>query len=79
MGGPHVIFEGANVHIQSGLGVTSDVVTGLGNLVVGYNEERRFGVTVGDRAGAHNLVVGPLHKYLSWGGFVAPITKAVSH
>jgi hypothetical protein len=74
--GPHVIFEGANVHVRSGSGSTSDnpsaadpppPLTGLGNLVVGYNEN-----TPGkDRTGAHNLIVGPDHGYSSFGGFVA--------
>jgi TolA-binding protein len=53
--GPHVIFEGVNVHVRSGSGLTDDntdkeefpepgvgednVFTGLGNLIVGYNED----------------------------------------
>ncbi len=44
--GPHVIFHGANVHVQSGSGATDKNVNpvtsvshkGLGNLIVGYNE-----------------------------------------
>jgi len=44
--GPHIIFTGVNVHVRSGSGTTWDgdfdgnAVTGLGNLVVGYNELR---------------------------------------
>ena len=57
LAGPHWIIEGANVHVRSGSGGTSDGcepkipglprypncedLTGLGNLVVGYNERRR--------------------------------------
>ena len=54
--GPHVIFEGANVHIRSGAGATDDgsagggALTGLGNLVIGYNEPPSE-LAVGDRAG----------------------------
>lgn len=44
LSGPHVVFTGANIHIRSGSGATDDntddddTLTGLGNLVVGYNE-----------------------------------------
>lgn len=40
--GPHVMFEGVNVHIRSGSGSTSDggSPVGLGNLIIGYNEPR---------------------------------------
>ena len=42
LSGPHVIIEGANLHIRSGSGATNDdgSATGLGNLIVGYNEPR---------------------------------------
>src|SRR5262245_1952256 len=72
LGGPHLIVTGANVHIRSGSGATDDggTPTGLGNLIVGYNEVI-FLVGTGDRNGAHNLVVGPEHRYTSTGGFVA--------
>jgi hypothetical protein len=49
----------------SGTGSTG-TLNGLGNLIVGYNEES--GQT---RTGSHNLVVGPLHTYTSYGGLVA--------
>lgn len=48
--GPHFIIEGANVHVRSGAGSTSERCfgpdfdcpsrTGLGNLIIGYNEAR---------------------------------------
>ena len=48
--GPHFIIEGANVHVRSGAGSTSEWCsgqdfdcpsrTGLGNLIIGYNEPR---------------------------------------
>ena len=49
--GPHFIIEGANVHVRSGAGTTGEgcnafnavdcpTRTGLGNLIVGYNETR---------------------------------------
>jgi len=78
---PHLIFEGANVHVQSGLGQTypricphgrpGSCVTSndLGNLIVGYNEVPPSEPL--NRGGMHNLVVGPEHDYTSHGGFVA--------
>ena len=87
LAGPHWIVEGANVHVRSGSGETGDgcniddpnceSLTGLGNLIVGYNEKARRG---GDpspheppekRTGSHNLVVGKWHSYPGFGGFVA--------
>jgi hypothetical protein len=82
---PHLIIEGANVHVRSGYGSTvegclsrdpdfpnCESLTGLGNLIVGYNE--RFparGLPVELRTGSHNLVVGRYHSYSSFAGFVA--------
>lgn len=38
--GPNIIFSGANIHIVSGSGATNDNgnPTGLGNLIIGYDE-----------------------------------------
>ncbi len=68
--GPHIIFSGANVHIESGSGSTVDT-SGLGNLVVGYDEDSLAASTiVGHRSGSHNLVVGPQHEFTSSGSVV---------
>ena len=77
--GPHVIFEGVNVHIRSGTGTTDDggTLTGLGNLVVGYNEPPA-GLAAGERAGSHNLIVGREHRYLNFGGLVAGLENTIS-
>ncbi len=66
--GPHVIFFGANVHIQSGSGATDDggAPSGRGNLVVGYNELPPS-LPTGSRQGGHNLIVGPSHIFPSTG------------
>jgi hypothetical protein len=78
LAGPHVIFTGANVHIRSGSGYTNDniyngeTLTGLGNLIVGYNEG------AASRTGSHNLVIGPLHSYTLYGGFVAGYLNTIS-
>ena len=83
--GPHWIIEGANVHVRSGSSNTSDdcegtdpdypnceSLTGLGNLIVGYNERIPSGIPSNEhRTGSHNLVVGDFHTYTSFGGFVA--------
>lgn len=68
--GPHVIFSGVNLHVESGSGTTAEggAPTGLGNLIVGYNEMPM--PTGGSRIGSHNLVVGPSHAFTSTGGAV---------
>lgn len=84
LAGPHWIIEGANVHVRSGSGETADGcslaapecqgLTGLGNLVVGYNDVDipRFGLPdLSRRTGSHNLIVGSEHRYTSFGGVVA--------
>jgi hypothetical protein len=74
LNGPHLLFTGANVHIRSGWGYTEDNDTGLGNLIIGYNEN-----TGGNRrTGSHNLVIGPEHSYSAYGGFVAGLGNTVS-
>ena len=81
--GPHVIFEGCNVHIRSGSGDTTDGTVdlvnrviipdvepiGLGNLVIGYNEKPQTGFSF--RGGSHNLIVGPGHSYTSVAGVLS--------
>ncbi len=63
-----VTISGANVHIVNGTGTTYGSVNGLGNLIVGYNEERGSGDV---RTGSHNFVVGDHNNYSSSGGLVA--------
>ncbi|UCD85172.1 MAG: hypothetical protein JSU92_02985 [Deltaproteobacteria bacterium] len=77
LSGPHVILTGINLHVRSGGGSTGAVVNGLGNLLVGYNEEP-FSLDPGDRGGSHNLIVGPYHSYSSYGGFLAGYRNTVS-
>ena len=73
--GPHVIFHGANVHVQSGSGTTFEAggATGRGNLIVGYNEGNGL-----LRVGSHNLVVGPSHTFTSMGGVVFGDSNLIS-
>ncbi len=79
LAGPHLIFEGVNLHIENGSGITNPgFPNGLGNLVVGYNEVPVGGLVAGDRDGSHNIVLGEQHKYLSSGGFVAGGRNTIS-
>ena len=75
LNGPHVVFEGVNVHIRSGAGETKDIHSGLGNLVIGYNENTAGALQT--RTGAHNLIVGPAHSYSASGGFVAGLGNSI--
>jgi len=94
LAGPHLIIEGVNVHVRSGSGVTDDgcstwapnfpnceSLTGLGNLIVGYNGRRNSGANFPReiRTGSHNLVVGDFHTYSSFGGFVAGAGNKVTN
>ena len=65
--GNEVYFSGVNVHIIDGSGNTYGPVTGLGNLIVGYNEERNIGGP-DVRTGSHNVIIGNTHNYSSYGG-----------
>lgn len=83
-------FTGCNVYIQSGSGSTSDgtadqygnptgagSLTGLGNLTVGYNAMGNA-LGAGDiRVGSHNLIVGDLNNYGSFGGLVIGDNNAI--
>lgn len=90
LAGPHWVIEGANVHVRSGSGTTYEGCTsedpvclglsGLGNLVIGYNEPRVIFAPLEEvgRTGSHNLVVGPGHGYTSIGGLVAGNNNAAT-
>jgi hypothetical protein len=80
--GDDIFFDGVNVHIQDGSGATDGLPgagagtpNGLGNLIVGYDEDRTTG---SDKTGSHNLVVGEQHNYPSYGGLVAGFQNTVS-
>ena len=91
--GPHITFKGANIHIVSGSGRTDDNGnrTGLGNLIIGYDEDPgKTGGTEavsaatlgsGDRGGSHNLVIGRWNRFTqaAFGGFVAGEANRISN
>jgi hypothetical protein len=75
--GKNVFFDGVNVHIRNGgPAEVTNLVNGLGNLIIGYNEDT-LGLS-NDRTGSHNLIVGPEHSYPSFGGFVAGLGNTIS-
>ncbi len=91
---PTVRFHGCNVQLVNDLGATngypaditatddSVVVNGLGNFVIGYNEERTDvtdpGYSVNVRTGSHNIVVGSRNNYSSFGGYAGGTTNEAS-
>ena len=92
--GPNIIFSGVNIHIVSGSGSTNDNYTprGLGNLIIGYNEDpETFADTspfqdlplspliAGDRGGSHNLVIGAAHRFTqsAFGGLVVGTANTI--
>ena len=79
--GPNIFFRGANIHIVSGSGNTwnNRTSTGLGNLIIGYDEAPSDLVT-GERNGCHNLVIGPYNTFQTSasGGIVAGASNSIS-
>jgi hypothetical protein len=79
--GPHILITGANVHVRSGSGFTDDnisgggTLTGLGNLIIGYNESNPSGQP---RTGSHNLVGGSFNSFSSTGGMVFGLRNTLS-
>ena len=73
--GNDIYIDGANLHIRSGSGETNGAVNGLGNLLVGYNEQRSSGNI---RTGSHNVIIGEQHNYSSYGGLVTGVTNTLS-
>ena len=65
------IVDGCNLHVQNGAGQTG-TVNSYGNLIIGYNKNEGS-----IRTGSHNLVVGDLHGYTSYGGIVTGIENTL--
>jgi hypothetical protein len=66
------VVDGCNVHIQNGAGRT-DTTNSYGNLIIGYNKNE-----IATRTGSHNLIIGDLHEYTSWGGIVSGSTNTLA-
>ena len=69
-----VVFSGVNVFVNSGSGSTDGTVNGLGNLIVGYNEQGSSDFSTG----SHNLIVGRSHSYSSYGGVLFGYNNVVT-
>ncbi len=65
-------FSGLNMQLVSGSGSTDGTINGLGNLIIGYNEDP------GPQTGSHNLVLGDGQSFTSYGGIVAGQNDALS-
>ena len=66
-------FSGMNVQVVNGTG-TESTTNGLGNLIVGYADNRRgFG-----RTGSHNLITGDDGGWTSYGGLVAGLANQIT-
>jgi uncharacterized coiled-coil protein SlyX len=84
LSGKNFLIEGVNVHIRDGSGSTGSgawnggSLSGLGNLIIGYNESRSLEGKPDNRTGSHNLVLGILNDYSSYGGIVAGHTSSIS-
>jgi hypothetical protein len=74
-GADEMVITGANLRIVNGLGSTG-TTNGLGNLIVGYNEERGGGDD--RRTGSHNVVVGSEHNFSRFGGLVVGESNEIS-
>merc|ERR1711957_698119 len=87
----NIYFDGCNVHVRSGEGSTRATTNGKGNLIIGYNEPRDSLMEVPESAeglatkveasrfGSHNLIIGDLHEYTSYGGIVTGVKNRISN
>jgi hypothetical protein len=66
------IVDGCNLHVQNGMGQTG-TMNRYGNLIIGYDKNE-----VSTRTGSHNLIVGDLHEYTSYGGIVSGTENTLS-
>lgn len=73
--GTDLFVDGVNLHVRSGSGATEGAINGRGNLIIGYNEP---GGSAPSRTGSHNLVLGRLNGYASYGGIVGGVSNRIS-
>jgi len=81
--GDEVYFTGCNVHVRNGMGGTGAGLNGLGNLIVGYNEDATLLPFVPQlepsiRTGSHNIVIGAGHSYTDRGGLVVGVANKIT-
>ena len=73
--GSELLIQGVNLHLRSGSGSTNAAPNGLGNLIIGYNEQS---VPAAPRSGSHNLVLGIRNGYSSHSGFVGGLDNRIT-
>jgi hypothetical protein len=71
-GKPTVKISGANLQVVNGSGSTSAPVNGLGNLIIGYDENP------GNQIGSHNLLLGNHQSFTTWGGIIGGAYNTLS-
>lgn len=64
---------GANLQVVNGLG-TTDTINGLGNLIIGYNENTQ----PCDHSGSHNAIFGTDNFYSAYAGLVGGFRNVVA-
>ncbi len=75
--GGNLVLTGMNLQILSGSGSTEGPVNGLGNLIVGYNEDQAGSDDPEVRIGSHNVVIGDDHTFASYSGLVTGLDDAI--
>jgi hypothetical protein len=65
-------LSGMNLQLVSGAGGTTATPNGLGNMIIGYNENP------GSQTGSANLVLGTHQTFTSYGGIVAGYDDTIS-
>jgi hypothetical protein len=68
-----VLLTGANFQVVNGEGASA-TVNGQGNVIIGYNESD---TSTSIRGGSHNLVLGRMNQYASFGGLIHGLNNTV--
>ena len=76
VGGPNVVFQGANVTVRSTSSLGDG--SGTGNLIVGWDDLPNGPLPSPFRNGDNNLVCGDLNNFTTYGCFVAGGRNTVS-
>ncbi len=77
----NLVFHGMNLQVNNGSGATDGSTNGLGNIIIGYNEDMFPYLGTGpssQKTGSHNLVVGKGNNYMSFGGIVSGLNNWIS-
>lgn len=66
-------FTAMNLQLVNGTATTDGTPNALGNLIIGYSEQR---VPPATRTGSHYLVIGDRHEWTAFGGILAGLHNA---